>query len=905
MSTLWQWPGSRWWRVDLHAHSPISYDFKPGAGEPDRDYGGWLTAISDAEIHAVAVTDHNTADAISELQDTISSDGSCLFLFPGVELTASDGTHLILIMDPDKSQQHIDALLSTLEVPVDQRGQKTGRSTFSVEQILGKCGDDVLVVGAHINGPDGLLDPRRGGLQRIQELRHPGLAAVEVDPMKDLDEKWIDGSIPEVGRTLPYIWSSDGHSQDQMGRRFTWIKMTTPNFEGLRLAFLDGQESLIPSKATVQEDPNKHADLAIERMTVRQAKFIGRQSPVIVGFSPWLNTIIGARGTGKSSLVDFFRKVLCRDSELDGGDGAEDGPLRQLFDRRMGVPTSRQDDSLLTNNTVVEVVYRKDGERFVITWSAQTANSSIFLLDGDELIAQQGDVRERFPVRIYSQKQLFALAQDANALLTVIDDSVSVRRAEIDRSAEQLQSRYLAQCAEARAAANQANDLPARRAALEDVRRKLNVLQASGHTEVFQDYRVRRQQDDAWKTAISNASGAVQVLEHTAAEISVDELDFLSDTDDDRSLTALSQAHESLKRTIMELQEVVQDAVQKAQQDIRNIQTSAEVLTWNESVQSTETRYREVADQLSQEGILDPDEYDSLLDQAGKLSQEIAGLIEQSEQATALEKEAISTLAAYRAKHRELTERRETFAEATSSDLIRVDIQSNANWTNLTNELGSILGIERFEEDRQAIARRIQPKPNESWNWSPLDEVVSETRSYIRGESEAWDMRDQRFATALKRVPPERIDRLALYLPEDAVNVEFQDTRGGGWRPLAQGSPGQQTAALLAFVLGYGSEPIILDQPEDDLDNTLIYDLLVNRLREIKQKRQVIVVTHNPNIVVHGDAELVLSLEAANGRTSIACAGGLQEMRIRKVICTVMEGGSEAFEKRYQRIMPR
>ena len=220
-------------------------------------------------------------------------------------------------------------------------------------------------------------------------------------------------------------------------------------------------------------------------------------------------------------------------------------------------------------------------------------------------------------------------------------------------------------------------------------------------------------------------------------------------------------------------------------------------------------------------------------------------------------------------------------------------------------------------EDRQAIARRIQPKPNESWNWSPLDEVVSETRSYIRGESEAWDMRDQRFATALKRVPPERIDRLALYLPEYAVNVEFQDTRGGGWRPLAQGSPGQQTAALLAFVLGYGSEPIILDQPEDDLDNTLIYDLLVNRfhdpppgrdlkgMREIKQKRQVIVVTHNPNIVVHGDAELVLSLEAANGRTSIACAGGLQEMRIRKVICTVMEGGSEAFEKRYQRIMPR
>ncbi len=157
--------------------------------------------------------------------------------------------------------------------------------------------------------------------------------------------------------------------------------------------------------------------------------------------------------------------------------------------------------------------------------------------------------------------------------------------------------------------------------------------------------------------------------------------------------------------------------------------------------------------------------------------------------------------------------------------------------------------------------------------------------------------------TALERVPPERLDRLALYLPEDAVEVRFKDRSSGAWRPLTQGSPGQQTAALLAFVLGYGIEPIILDQPEDDLDNTLIYELLVSRLREIKTKRQVLIVTHNPNIVVHGDAELVLSLEARGGRSRIACQGGLQEQAVREEICRIMEGGREAFESRYQRIM--
>jgi hypothetical protein len=119
-------------------------------------------------------------------------------------------------------------------------------------------------------------------------------------------------------------------------------------------------------------------------------------------------------------------------------------------------------------------------------------------------------------------------------------------------------------------------------------------------------------------------------------------------------------------------------------------------------------------------------------------------------------------------------------------------------------------------------------------------------------------------------------------VPEDNVAVSFRDPRGNQWRNIGQGSPGQQTAALLAFVLGYGSEPILLDQPEDDLDNTLIYELLVQRIRGSKQTRQIVVVTHNPNIVVHGDAELVISLEAIHGQSKVRFAGGLQVASIER-----------------------
>jgi DNA repair ATPase RecN len=102
--------------------------------------------------------------------------------------------------------------------------------------------------------------------------------------------------------------------------------------------------------------------------------------------------------------------------------------------------------------------------------------------------------------------------------------------------------------------------------------------------------------------------------------------------------------------------------------------------------------------------------------------------------------------------------------------------------------------------------------------------------------------------------------------------------------------------------MAYGKEPLILDQPEDDLDNALIYSLIVQQLRTIKPTRQVIVVTHNPNIVVHGDAEYVLALDFGNGQTWVNTQGGLQEQAVRDKICQVMEGGREAFEKRYRRL---
>ena len=902
MSISWDWPGSRWWRVDLHTHTPASYDFKPEADQANPDWTQWVKAVRAAGLDAAAVTDHNTAAAIAELQEAAAGLDDAPALFPGVELTACDGVHLLLLMDPGCTRQHIEALLTRVEIPVEQHGRQTARSSLSIEQILKACGDDALIVGAHVNGPDGLLGLE--GQQRLLVLQNRNLAAVEVNPDEEIDESWIDGSLPEIRRTFSQVWCSDGHSFAALGRRFTWVKMTRPDLEGLRLALLDGPASLMPAVLEEPGNPNTHAALAIESITVHKGRFIGRTSSVKVAFNPWLNAIIGGRGIGKSTLIDFCRTTLRREAELDGSDHSEEGSLRALFDRRMRVPASRLEEGLLTKETRIEVVYRKEDERFLLFWSLNATAPSVARLDGDKRTPQECEIRERFPVRIYSQKQLFALAQDPNALLTVIDDSQDVRRADLDRQIKQLADRYLSLRAEARAAARQAGELPGRKALLADVRHKLEVLERGGQALVLNKYRRLRQQNDTWEAIREAAAQGVESVGRSAAELSVADLDLGSAAEDDSARASLRRAHETLRQTVDELRRDVRERVEQARRAVGEIDEGEDTVQWHAAVDASKREFEEATAQLAKEGISDPSEYNDLLERAASLEREIEALQKEQNRVEALDKEAATALTEYREHRSELSKRRRRFATETSSDIIHVAIDPNANRGRLAENLVDILGIERFESDRQAIARRIQPEQGRPWSWEMLDNVVAEARRLLSGELNSWSAQDHRFVAALKTVPPERIDRLALYLPDDSVEVNFKDRSASNWKPLTQGSPGQQTAALLAFVLGYGSEPIILDQPEDDLDNTLIYELLVSRLRETKTKRQVIVVTHNPNIVVHGDAELVLSLNAAGGQSHIACHGGLQEMQVRDEICRVMEGGREAFKSRYQRIMP-
>ncbi|MGD0076594.1 MAG: AAA family ATPase, partial [Candidatus Binataceae bacterium] len=155
----------------------------------------------------------------------------------------------------------------------------------------------------------------------------------------------------------------------------------------------------------------------------------------------------------------------------------------------------------------------------------------------------------------------------------------------------------------------------------------------------------------------------------------------------------------------------------------------------------------------------------------------------------------------------------------------------------------------------------------------------------------------------LERFNPKLLREFEELPTPDRISAEVNLGVGATdtWKPVSSVSPGQRATALLALVLLSSGEPLIIDQPEDDLDNQHIYEDIVRVLAEVCQNRQVIVATHNANIPVLGDAELVVALNADADRSRVEAIGGFEDSDVASYARRVLEGGEDAFRARQRR----
>ena len=931
----WKFPGGRWWKFDFHTHTPASRDY--GSGTKQEEFRritptDWLLSYMRAEIDCVAVTDHNSGEWIDRLKQSLHEldrhppeDYRPLCIFPGVEITANGGIHILALFGPDKGSTDVTKLLGA----VNYRGAggetdtAADLSPIDVVEAIGESGG--IPILAHVDQDAGAWGLSGNTLSRL--LEYDGLLVIEV-----VDR---NSTKPDLYNQRKLSWSevvgSDSHHPEGFpgkrfpGSHFTWIKMAKPSLEGLRLALLDGQGfSIRRSDESGTFDPFKVPEHFVESIEISDAQYMGRGNSALLQFNPWLNALIGGRGTGKSTVIHALRIVAKRERDLEGfEDNAEP---RVTFERFNQVPRDRTDKGGISDSTEITWKLSRNDVRYRVRWQKTPDRLSIDEDEGAGIWKAsriQTLTADRFPIRIFSQGQIAALAvENQQALLQVIDDAAGV--ADVNRKLEESRNSFFSLRTRIRELSKTLEGRDQILVDLQDVERKLEHFEQAGHTDVLTAYRHRTRQHREVNRQFEVAEVFVENIEKTAESLLPEDLPdnlFLSDsTEDVEVVKILNEVSTAIRAAASELQASAQHLKQKLETNKSKLEKSA----WKSALDSAITNYDSLIETLREEGVTDPNEHGRLVQERQRLEGELTRLQSVKEERDRLSTQLRIGLDDILKHRRAICDIRDSFLRSVLAQNDFVRIRNNPYGDEprvIEQSLRNTLNVldDRFQDDiltidddgsnaEGIVAELLAAGDDPDVRRSLIEKRIADLKSRIEDACNGRGAFGGHFNNYLAREfkkNPSFLDRLLTWFPEDSLNVEYS-RRGDGtdFRPIVQASSGQRSAAMLAFLLAHGEEPLILDQPEDDLDNHLIYDLVVRQIRQNKLRRQIIVVTHNPNIVVNGDAEMLHVLDFRKGQCVVADSGSLQDESIREEVCRVMEGGREAFERRYRRLGP-
>ncbi len=857
--------GAQWWKFDFHTHTPASDDFMTGCSEDDKEKitpKFWLQKFIDEGIDCVAITDHNSGAWIDTLKTTNDTLEKKIHLFPGVEIS-TPGVHILAIFDVEKTTSDIDGLLGAVGYH-DTKGSSDSVTTKSVNEVVNIIVErGGIAIPAHADKDKGLFTLRGPALECLLDNKN-------IDAMELCDKNYKK---PPLYRDKKIQWSevlgSDTHNF-RMGNfgKFTWVKMDKPSIEGLKLALIDGKASV---NQEMGDNLNQHTELMIESLEINKAKYIGRQAPLECQFSPFLNTIIGGRGSGKSTMLEFMRFVFRRHTELPEA-------IKSDFDKYFQV----SGNNLLTNDSQLRLIYQKDGSRYRLNWSADAKLTALEVYKNGSWQATDGEIATLFPVQIYSQKQIFELAKNPQTLLEIIDKDARVHYGDFEEKSNSLTHRYKQirqKIGQIKEQIKQTNKL---KGELADLNRQIEQIEQSGHKDILQTYRHRKSQLAGIQRLQETWQVASEKLAKIAEEIEPVDLEEAVFTPKDDLTNAVHQQRQYWQETAKKVSVMAQEAATRYQ----NWQQQRETAQWQQDINRDVSQYKAIQVQLERQGI-DPEKYPMLLQSQAITKNQ---LTQMGEYQVALKEweDRLSEIKGDIAKNRvQLTQNRQAFLETVlqGNPDIKIEVLPyGENKQSLEKKVRQLLQCEyKYSKDIEALMS--------VGNYQNLKKAVK--KIYKQEELP----QDKRFYQHLLDLNQEARTDFILWHPEDNLKITFAQGQA-----LETGSAGQKCAALLAFILSYGDEPLLLDQPEDDLDNELIYDLIVKQIRATKHKRQIIIVTHNANIVVNGNAEMVVPMTVRGGQSVIQDQASIQNNAIRKKICKVLEGGEKAFSYRYKRI---
>ena len=868
---------ARFWKCALHVNTAtyrIQYQGSKQSIDETSYAEDLLQSCLDNRIDVIGLADHGDVKASKTVRTVLSEAG--IVVFPGFEIATTEKVHWICLFSENESEEVLQRILGKLDLtdPSERvRPSRLGGLQLleKVEALGGFC------MAAHITSKSGILKHKLNNLWIDDRLRAAQIPGSPDDlPLKY--KRVIRNQDPAYKRSKPIalVTARDVVEPSDLDDSHTTclVKMTQPQFSSFMLAFRDPE-----SRVRTLDEPKELTYSVIDSVAI-EGGFFGN---LRADMSAHLNAVIGGRGTGKSTFLECIRYAL--DVPHKGPEAQKQG--RQIVSENLGRFGGRVIVNLrsATNHMQPYTVIRRFGDPPRVI--DEHENESLLHPWNDLLPA----------VEIFGQNEIHELARNPDQLARVLDrflPEISGQQKQLDSAYRKLRdnSERLLKTHERR------DEIALEIAELPILEERVRKFQEQDMIERLRRVPLLARE----RQLMSRIRSEVKRLREGVEQFkdSIPDLVFLSD----KALDGLPHA-DSLRhgrKVLKGLNTVVRRRIQEI----------------DDSVTSAETPIDSLLEGLERKLVTDEArlerEFANLPDIAGKSGSDVGRtyqrLVRDIERIRPQEKKRDTLDAAIRESEQE---RRDLLGDISDLRSARTRAKETVS-KRLNKRLKGKMRITIVPDGiRQPLRDFLQNLPGigqrrTEWVDGAEGLTVFGLIAAMRAGKDAllgqgWGLADG-LAQTLSQLPLEQILALEAIDTEDRVSIELNISHEGElYRSLDRLSTGQQCTAILHLLLLDNQDPLIMDQPEDNLDNAFIAERIVRELRVAKTERQFLFATHNANIPVFGDAEWIGVCSATDDSAELSkgAQGSIDIPEIRDRVTSILEGGREAFVQRKEK----
>ncbi len=877
--------GARFVRVALQVN-PYGYAEQYRGEKPTTDKDEYNRALaercSELGIGAVGITHHNNVDGIADLSAALVGKG--ITVFPGFEIASSEGVHLLCLYEPGTSCATLNRYLG--EFGIRDTASSSQLSTSTIKEILQSVRDHQgIAIAAHATSECGGMLRVLSGQARINAWKDENLSAIQIPgPVEDLPDDvrpivrntnadYKRPTAPCERLAIAVLNAGDVKQPGDLSKpgTTTRIKMASPSIEGLRQAFLDPESRISLNSSGDEVEPDVRIDAI-----AWGGGFLADQA---LHLHESLNVLIGGRGTGKSTVVESLRYAF--EMEPLGKEARE------------------------THQQIVRSVLGS-GSRIWVKVHATKPSSRSYVIErgiGEASVVrtEEGEITGLRPadilgdLQVYGQHEIAELTRDKVRQTALIRRFVSSENEFATRKESLLQALRKNRQSLVHSQSEQIR-VDEKLSALPGIEETLKSFKDAGLEEKLKHQSLLVREASCLRAVEGRLEPFQEVLASLDQALPLDKAlvseEALKDLPNKEILRKARSILECLETGAGEAMVRLNAALELARQKTADLRSE-----WEAKKAESNIAYEKTLRELHREKIDGAEfvrlrqrieELKPLKTRREQLDKQFAGLLEERrnlliEWEGVLSEEFLELQRAAKSATRKLR------------DQVKLEVVRNGDRQPLIDFLDAEMSG-RKDQIRRAIE-------------APDFSLQAFARATLEGSTRVQDQFSISSAQSdsLTQLPLNTRLELGEILMETTTEVSLNVAAEGqteDWKKLQDLSKGQKATALLLLLLLDSKSPLIVDQPEDDLDNRFVSAGVVPRIRAEKRQRQFLFATHNANIPVLGDAELIAVLTASGeadggqGHLNPSEMGAIDTPEVKSLVEELLEGGHSAFEAR-------